>query len=370
MRISPKLTSQSDEITANKYAIYCINITMVFLVAIWILNLLNVFVVSKKVMTCCVCASIVVYVIGIICQKLVGIKHPSAKYFIVLWTITITTIMGCGLTYHAIIASVLPILLCSMYSSKRLTIFTSILVIVSTFVTVFVGYYFGICDANMTLLTGEPLSEYINSEGIFTRTDINSNPLWSLTLFFVFPRSLLYMMCIIVSHSISKIIRTSTEHAKQMESLAEIDGMTGLYNRSKYLRIINNSYESQENIAVIFWDVNNLKKTNDTKGHETGDVLIRTIADSIHMLTTDEHKAFRIGGDEFVMIMSNSTTEDALKKINAWNSYIETIRPLYSFEISASVGYACGRGCNLRDIVNDADKMMYEEKQKYHARNK
>ena len=104
-----------------------------------------------------------------------------------------------------------------------------------------------------------------------------------------------------------------------MESLAEIDGMTGLYNRSKYLGIINNSYESQENIAVIFWDVNNLKKTNDTKGHETGDVLIRTIADSIHMLTTDEHKAFRIGGDEFVMIMSNSTKEDAIKKINAWN---------------------------------------------------
>lgn len=366
MWINKKLKSKEGEAIANKYVIHCMNITMMILAGMWFLNIIDVFLVSRTVMAVSVGLSLAVYAVGMICWLCVGIEKKCMKYFIILWTIVITTIMGTGLTYHAILASVLPILFCSLYSSKKLIVYTLVLTIISTVVVVFVGYYVGICDANMTLLTGEPLSEYLDSNGMFTRTDVNDKILWSLSLFFVLPRSLIYVMCIIVCYNISKIIRKNVEHAKRMEVLAEIDGMTGLYNKSKYLSMFSSEYDNIDDVAVIFWDVNNLKTVNDTLGHETGDLLIRTIAESIHIMVNDDRKGFRIGGDEFVMIISGAGEAEVVNIINKWNDYMKKIQLKHPFEISASVGYAWGRGSDLQKIIRTADNMMYTNKNKYH----
>lgn len=370
MWIARRLKTENNEATANKYVIHCMSITMLIISGIWILNILNIFLVSKKVMAYSVGLSLVTFAIGMIVWLIFGLNKKWVKYVIIFWSVMITTIMGTGLTYHAIIASVLPILFCSLYSSKKLMAYTSILTIISTFIIVFAGYHLGICDANMTLLTGEPLSVYLDVDGNFTRTDVNNQLAWSLTLFFVVPRCLIYTMCMLVCYNIGKIIRNNAERAKQMETLAEIDGMTGLYNRSKYLGILSNTFEEQDNVAVIFWDINNLKIINDSKGHETGDLLIRTVADSIRMLVKGKNKAFRIGGDEFVMIMNNSDENDAIKMIEVWRKNIAEIQTNHPFDVSASVGYASGKGKDLKEIINAADKMMYEEKKIYHMQQK
>lgn len=366
MWITKKFKSKSGEVVANKYVIHCMNIMMIILSGIWFLNIIDIFLVSKSVMAVSVGLSLAVYAGGMICWLCFGIEKKCMKYFIILWTATITTIMGTGLTYHAILASVLPILFCSLYSSKKLIIYTSVLTIISTFIVVFMGYYVGICDANMTLLTGEPLSVYLDDNGIFTRINVNDRVVWSLSLFFVLPRCLIYMMCTVVCYNIGKIIRNNVEHAKHMEMLAEIDGMTGLYNKSKYLSMFTNAYNDVEQVAVIFWDINNLKKINDTHGHEAGDLLIRTVAESIHAFANDDRKAFRIGGDEFVMIMNDAGEKDAEKIINGWNVRIDKSNQNFPYEISASLGYAWGEGRNLQEIIKAADVMMYENKNEYH----
>ena len=118
------------------------------------------------------------FALGMILWHFMDLNKKYVKYLIILWTVIITTIMETGLTFHAILASVLPILFCSLYSSRKLMIFTSVLTIISTFISVLVGYHYGICDANMTLLPGEPLSVYINEAGEFTRTQINNDILF------------------------------------------------------------------------------------------------------------------------------------------------------------------------------------------------
>lgn len=366
MWITKRLQAKSSEAIANKYVIHCMNITMIIISGIWFLNIIDIFLVSKRVMAVSVGLSLVVYAVGMICWIFTGIEKKCVKYFMILWTVMVTTIMGTGLTYHALLASVIPILFCSLYTSKKLHLYTLILTIISTVIVVFVGYHFGICDANMTLLTGEPLSVYLDDNGMFTRIDVNDRIIWSLSLFFVLPRSLIYVVCMVVCYNISKIIRNNVEHAKHMEILAEIDGMTGLYNKSKYLSIFSNVYENVDRIAVIFWDINSLKKVNDTYGHEAGDLLIRTFAESVRILTNDDRKAFRIGGDEFVMIISNAEETDAVKIIDEWNTYMGKRKQNFPYEMSASVGYACGKGHSLQKVIKAADAMMYENKKKYH----
>ncbi len=359
--------SNSFEATSNLYLIHCMNYTLVIMLGIWILNLVGIFPLNKDVMLYCMISSLVIYFIGTICWHHIDISDYKTKYYIILWTVVITTIMGTGLTYHAILASVLPLLFCSMYSSKRIIIYTSALTIISTFIIVLLGYHIGICDANMALLPGEPLSAYIDDNSTFARTLINERPIWNLTLFFVFPRSLIYIMCMIVCYNIGKINRQNTERAKKMEFLAEIDGMTGLYNKSKYLSLFSNEYSHSQNIAVIFWDINYLKKVNDTFGHEIGDQLIRTVADNILILTPKGSKAYRIGGDEFVMVVNDANDDDAISIIEQWRKNIALINFNFPFKISAAIGYACGSSQDLQELINKADKMMYEDKKSAHA---
>jgi diguanylate cyclase (GGDEF)-like protein len=366
MLFKKKLQQQIAENTSNKYVIHCMKIMLFLMIGIWILNVLNVFPINKKVVSSCMVSSLIFFALGMILWHFMDLNKKYVKYLIILWTVIITTIMETGLTFHAILASVLPILFCSLYSSKKLMIYTSVLTIISTFISVLVGYHYGICDANMTLLPGEPLSVYINEAGEFTRTHMNNDILFNLILFFIFPRCIIYTMCIIVCFNVGKLNRSNVEYARHMEVLAEIDGMTGLYNKSKYLSILKNEYDEISQVSDIFWDINNLKVINDTNGHEEGDLLIRTVATNILNLANENKKAFRIGGDEFIMILKDADEAETLKTIDLWKKNIDSIKDEYSFEISASIGYAFGHGKDLQELIKQADENMYIDKKQYH----
>lgn len=158
------------------------------------------------------------------------------------------------------------------------------------------------------------------------------------------------------------------KYAQDMELLAEIDGMTGIYNKSKYLDMISGEYQKEEYIAVIFWDINNLKKVNDTMGHENGDRLIKAVAESIQKLCTVNSKAFRIGGDEFVLIIRGGREKTIQRKLNDWKHALNKVSENVDMELSVSYGYAWGKGEELTEVINVADQMMYTNKREYHRR--
>lgn len=331
------------EEVANRYVIKCATCAVLVIFVMWLLTIFNVFVVDKKLTTVCFIGVLGVYLAGGVVYVFTDLSKKIMRYVILLWLVIIITILCSTLTFHALLASLLPIVCSSMYCSSKTSIYTLILTVLSIVVSVFVGVNVGICDENMLELSNV-----------------------SLVIFFVLPRSLICAGFTKVCTNISKIIMANYSYAEKMETLAEVDGMTGLYNKSKYLSMINGKYTDVESVAVIFWDINDLKVINDTIGHDAGDELISITAASIRKIVESKDMAYRIGGDEFVMIIMDCNEEGVKEKIRHWEEELEAMRKEVSFPISVSTGYAIGKGKDITDIISEADKAMYENKRKWH----
>lgn len=352
------------EYTANNYVIKCTGIMTTMTFIVWVLNLLDIFVVNQQVVTKSMLLTVTIYVIGRLIFYKTGLKKYWIKYFLILWAICIGTIIVTFLTYHAVVGSLIPMIYAGMYCNKKMSLYTYVLVVISIFISVFGGYYYGVCDANMVLLTKETLSQYVDKNQFILST-VNDNVAYTLTMFFVIPRSMICLVVSAVSNTVSKIISANADYAKEMKKLAEYDGMTGVYNKSKYIEVISQDSDSDEKLAVIFWDINNLKDVNDTKGHEKGDQLITSIGRTISKMVTDSDSAFRIGGDEFVLIMNNSEEQDVIEKIELWKQLLKDENRNSDINLSAAYGYACGAKKDIVNLISKADEMMYENKRKY-----
>ena len=89
------------------------------------------------------------------------------------------------------------------------------LTVVSTIIIVYVGYYHGLCDANMALLTNAKLDHYL-IDGFFQVTAVNTDPLITLMLYFVVPRCLIYIAFMAVCSNINKILRSGIKKAEDV----------------------------------------------------------------------------------------------------------------------------------------------------------
>lgn len=356
----------SKEVIANRYALKCLTCAMIVVFAILILNLLNIFLINRTVTVYCFILCLLVYGLTMLVRIFGDLSKEWVKYYILSGLVVWITIVSTSLTYHALLACALPLISSSIYSSKKVTIYTYTLMVISTVISVFVGYHLGICDANMVLLTGEPMSKYLTDANEFTLNKVNNQIVWSLSLFFVLPRSMILLAFAVVSSSVSKILNLNMDYARKMENKAEVDGMTGLYNRSKYISMMSEAYLKEEQVGVIFWDINFLKRTNDTRGHEAGDELILTVAHSIERHMTDKDLAYRIGGDEFIMVMQGADNKYISKKLQEWNKTLAKLQQKVDINLSVAVGYSSGKGENFDSIIREADRMMYENKNKMH----
>lgn len=205
------------------------------------------------------------------------------------------------------------------------------------------------------------MSMYLTDNNEFNRTKVNDDLLKTLFLFFALPRSMILLAFTIIGSNISKILNLNMDYAREMENIAGLDGMTGLYNKSKYLEM-SKAYSQSDIIGTIFWDINNLKIINDSKGHEFGDKLILAVAESIALNTGNNDMSYRIGGDEFIMIIPSANEELLIKKIDSWRKTLDKLQKSVDFEISVAVGYAYGKGKDFESIIATADKMMYANK--------
>ncbi len=350
------------EAKANRFTVVCLIITYFIMGVMWILNLLGIFIVRKSLMNYGFFLLSVVMLILVAVCNLAGYDKPWLKYIILTFAVLMTTVLSIALTYHMIIACVLPLIYAIQYSDKKLLFYTYALSVVGIFASVMGGYYLGLCDANMVLLTTSTLDEYVDAAGIAHFGPVNDNPWVTLPLFYVFPR------CIILLALIPVLLHVSNGMAKRelkglyLQRMSEIDDMTQLYNKNKYLSMIKDYYPTIDMVGVIFWDVNGLKETNDTLGHVMGDKLIAAIADSIRGFTNDKCKAYRVGGDEFIMICEDENELKMNEIVNEWNKIIAENNKESEIPLSAAVGYAAGKGEDIGAIIKRADDRMYANK--------
>ncbi|NLW79887.1 MAG: diguanylate cyclase [Ruminococcaceae bacterium] len=146
------------------------------------------------------------------------------------------------------------------------------------------------------------------------------------------------------------------------EDIATVDQMTGLLNRNAYLRTVQ-KYVDQAvlPLCVVVGDVNNLKRMNDTLGHLVGDRLLRAVAGFIRQSTPEGIKVFRIGGDEFVLLLPRGTAEDARRFIERVDALCAADHDPQYGTPSVSWGYAVRTDAaqEYNDVFAAADKMMY-----------
>lgn len=354
---------EQEDVTQNIFASRVAGVCILFYSFVMLLNCLHIFIVDQVIFTRGYVTACVLAVIYVLLLVKMGLEHPFTKYLSVTVIGLIVMVASASLTYHMIIIIMIPIIIASMYTSKRLSVYAFILTVGGIAISTYVGYYFGVCDANMALLTATSL-DHLQKDGIFLLNKVNENPVVTLALYYVLPRSLMAVAFYYVSNSVNSIVRKSMENAMRIMQEASIDDMTGLYSKNKLLEAVENAEPKERPVAVVYWDVNRLKYVNDTFGHLYGDQLIAKIAGSIRaVVTSEETNAYRYGGDEFLMIIPDGTQEIAEDVIEKWRQVMKPIQKNSEMPVSASVGYAVGKYENIMELIAIADQRMYKDKQ-------
>ena len=154
-------------------------------------------------------------------------------------------------------------------------------------------------------------------------------------------------------------------------AMAYEDTMTGFENR----RAFEEEMKQEEinpslDIAFISLDINNLKTVNDCFGHEEGDCLIKIVAQAIRHVFDKRSHFYRIGGDEFIIIVKDTSDEEVKRYIDQFHQYLDQYSKQSPYQISVAAGYALRKDLSItvQDMYMQADSQMYMNK--YQMKNK
>lgn len=176
-----------------------------------------------------------------------------------------------------------------------------------------------------------------------------------------------------VSHfvAIERDVSVQKVLQQQLAEQAERDPLTGLYNRRRFFEktaLSWNAYvESKEAFAILDFDIDFFKSVNDTYGHDTGDIVLQHIAHLLHCVCTEEDLVARIGGEEFSMILSHVTLEQALNVAERIRTTIENTPinlPSGPLKVTISIGIAVvdPRDKTTDSVLKRADLALYQSK--------
>lgn len=162
------------------------------------------------------------------------------------------------------------------------------------------------------------------------------------------------------------------ENEEELSNYAFIDSLTGILNRrmgfKKLEELFKEAQKTSMEFVLCYLDINDLKYVNDTYGHNEGDRYILTFCDIIKDMLKEEDIFFRMGGDEFIVVFKDRNKEQVE---NIWNGLVKKIEEKNThgelpYQIVVSHGliyYHTGMDCNLEEMIEKADILMYKEKQ-------
>ncbi|WP_233849452.1 putative bifunctional diguanylate cyclase/phosphodiesterase [Paraburkholderia sp. HD33-4] len=156
----------------------------------------------------------------------------------------------------------------------------------------------------------------------------------------------------------------------QMQRLSETDSLTGLPNRHWLTltlgrRVLEDA--SIDHLAVVYIDLDNFKKINDSLGHKAGDQLLQKVASRLATAAGKQHVVARIGGDEFVILVEGSDAAArahavACEVIDAFGLAFALRGNSWIVRVSIGVAVHTGRGDTEFDLLTHADLAMYAAK--------
>jgi diguanylate cyclase (GGDEF)-like protein len=150
----------------------------------------------------------------------------------------------------------------------------------------------------------------------------------------------------------------------KLEVMSTIDSLTGIKNRNVMNNYVDQIVEGQVPMpkAVLFADLNGLKRVNDEQGHVAGDKMLRKAASILQSIFHDG-EVFRAGGDEFMVLVSEIDEREAQRRIDQVH-YLSKITDDVRFSIGLSYGEM-----DIRAAMRHADECMYADKNAYYMAN-
>jgi diguanylate cyclase (GGDEF)-like protein/PAS domain S-box-containing protein len=166
-----------------------------------------------------------------------------------------------------------------------------------------------------------------------------------------------------------------TDRRQQEEHIlhqAHFDSLTELPNRflalDRLSQLINEARRNSDRVAVLFLDLDDFKKINDTLGHDTGDKLLKEAASRLHSVLRSGDTVGRLGGDEFIILLGGlADVADTRPVAEALlNEFTQAFRiDSRELVLTASIGIAIypEDGDNLSELLRNADSAMYHSKE-------
>ena len=183
---------------------------------------------------------------------------------------------------------------------------------------------------------------------------------------------LFVFVIVLTCYELSKFLELNKKsvQAEIMDKLAHNDGLTGMLNRLAFTETESRIREAQTGKFVVAqFDINYLKKINDNYGHAEGDRFITTAADILQKSFGQKGKCYRIGGDEFFVVMEGDTCEkDFDEAVPVFEELLKKCNDNNEFPIPLNIAYGKSvyvPGSNsLDEAEKSADELMYDNKKK------
>jgi len=181
------------------------------------------------------------------------------------------------------------------------------------------------------------------------------------------PQVVTAAVAIVVAVAILSTVLMSSE--LEHRTCAILDPLTGLFNRSaldqRFAELAHQASLTGAPVGLVVGDLDNFKGINDTHGHTRGDAVLRDAAYAMRKSLRSFDLLYRLGGEEFVVLLPGSDTEDAKHVAEHLRTALAFARPGgLDISISLGVASASGDGVTFAQLFEPADQALYEAKQR------
>ena len=166
---------------------------------------------------------------------------------------------------------------------------------------------------------------------------------------------------------IKQQFRMLKKQSEEMQRMATVDGLTGVFNKRYLVNNIDAILEDTKHhpVWLALLDLDHFKSINDHYGHMAGDRVLQGVGRLMKGFFRETDIVTRVGGEEFVVVMTRRTPRECLAEIEALRRAIEALKP-GGFNVTASIGLANNihqRRMSLEELSFAADSAMYRAKQ-------
>ena len=250
---------ESEFVNANNYTLKCMRVAFIVLLLSWTLNMLHIFIIDQTLMDRAFIGTIICLLLGYVVRFLLGFEKKISNYIMLFLLVAQISFANVQLAYHGTLFMIFPMVCSVLYNEDKYKIYTFILTAAGFMFVVLAGYNFGLCDANMMILTTTTKANTANSllSGDY---QINSDVV-SLVLFYVFPRVITLFAFNSVLNYIKNSIREKTMKEQESRQLAETEKLA---NQAKSSFLANMSHEIRTPInTVLGLDTMILRESDD-----------------------------------------------------------------------------------------------------------